>query len=99
MSHNRDQAPRNADTPIPGFYRVRRGRGGAYVPAEIVCNHGLWSVFLADQPTGPSNPEPWLVPHMEWVAFGARITEDEHAEMMKLGTPHSIDWNNAAPIF
>lgn len=111
MMHPRDQTPRSAETPEPGWYRVRQVKGGPWVPAQIVCDDGFWLAFIAGEPTSAiAYREPWSVPRLEWIAFAPRITEAEHAAMLQEtrgrepGSPLSdpdapIDWTRGKPLF
>lgn len=111
MAIERDQTPRSAETPEPGFYRTRQVKGGPWLPAQIVCDNGMWLAFIGGEPTSKiAYAEPWRVPRLEWIAFSPRISEDEHAAMLQemrsrdAGSPLSdpaepIDWSRGEPLF
>lgn len=89
MDHNsshdrRTQPARRSDVPTPGYYRARLVRKGPFVACRIVETEDGWMLFVAGQPTGPMNRNPWLVARMEAVAmYGRFIDEAEYARMIQ----------------
>lgn len=70
------EAPRQSDTPRPGFYLLRLVRGGPWVGAEITRHpDGQFSVMCDGKTEGPSH-NPWILPLMERVHFGGRETTE-----------------------
>lgn len=98
MSRDPNEPPRPSNQPTVGYFKTKvRGR---WLPAEIVCNFGAWSVFIAGNPTAPEGmAEPWAVPEMERIAFSPRITAAEHAAMMADLRSETTDLTAAPPIY
>lgn len=83
MAHE-DRTPRAADTPTPGFYRVRMVKGGPWVPARIMHEDGMWLVLIDGEPTASvAMADPWKVPRMEWVAFANRLDEGQYRALLE----------------
>lgn len=99
------EAPRQSDTPRPGFYLLRLVRGGPWVGAEIIHDaDGQWRTMLDGKWEGPSR-NPWILPMMEKIHFGGRETTESEvrfrvgaARWAAIYAPSSAPANPHKPI-
>jgi hypothetical protein len=59
ISMNRRHEPsRRIDQPEPGFFKLRKVKGGPFVAARIDYEAPLWSAEIDGQPCGLPDPDP-----------------------------------------
>ena len=79
----RNQPVRRSDIPTPGYYRARLVRKGPFVACRILETEDGWLLFIAGEPTGPMQRDPWRVLRMEAVAmYGQFIDRAEYDRML-----------------
>lgn len=80
--------------PAEGFYAVKLGRGCALRALGVICNSGLWQVFLDGQRV--DNPSlnwkeafGWLI--KLWALQGEKLSRTDYLELVTLRTKDRLE--------
>jgi hypothetical protein len=96
-----DEPPRDLANPMPGYFKIKRVKGGPWVAAVI--DHGMlgWRCSINGQGSGFPNPNPFEVTDLARVyEYGVRIGAAEYLDLLRNPHPNPdkpVDMNAERP--